>query len=79
MPQGAVPGGRGRYGRARCRHSSRTISPALERSAPELDGQSIGNALRQSIDIARLRQLREIAGTLPLPRVKMWRVPDTYS
>lgn len=55
----------------RCRHDSRALAAALERPAPELDGQSIGEALRQPIDIERLRQLREVAGMLPLPKVKM--------
>lgn len=63
----------------RCRHDSCALAAAVERPAPELGGQSIGEALRQPTDIERLRQLREAAGTLPLPRVKMWRVPDTYS
>ncbi|WP_375287257.1 hypothetical protein [Sphingomonas sp.] len=52
----------------RCHHDSQAIAGALERPVLELGGQSISEALRQPIDVDCLRQLREVAGTLPLPR-----------
>ncbi|MBM7406233.1 MULTISPECIES: hypothetical protein [Sphingomonas] len=63
----------------RCGHDSRAIAAAIERPVAELGGVSIGEALRRPIDVAGLRQPRCVAGTLPLPKVKMWRVADTYS
>lgn len=63
----------------RCGPGSRAIVAATERPAVELDGASIGETLRLSVDQAALRQLRAVAGTLPLPKIKMWRVADTYS
>lgn len=52
---------------------------ATERPAIELNGASICETLRLSVDQAALRQLRAVAGTQPLPKIKMWRVADTYS
>jgi len=62
-----------------CAHDSRAIAAALERPVAELGRSSIDAALLAPIDEAGLRLLRDLAGTLPLPRVKMWRVADTYS
>lgn len=44
-------------------------------SAVELNGASIGETLRLSVDQAALRQPR----ALPLPKIKMWRVAHTHS
>lgn len=63
----------------RCGHDSRAIAAAIERPAAELDGASIGETLRLPVDEPALRRLRAVAGSLPLPKIKMWRVADTYS
>ena len=63
----------------RCAHDTAAIREALERPADLLGGDSIAERLRAGPDLAGLRQLREAAGTVPVPRVKMWRVADTYS
>lgn len=63
----------------RCGHDSSSLRAALERPADALGGQSIGERLRGSIDLASLRLLREVAGTLPVPKVKFWRCADRYS
>ena len=63
----------------RCGHDPIAIRAALERPVDELDGASIGDRLRGEVTIADLRALRLAAGTLPIPKVKMWRVADRYS
>lgn len=63
----------------RCGHDTIAIRAALGRPLDALGGDSIAERLLADPDIAGLRLLREAAGTMPVPKVKMWRVPDTYS
>ena len=63
----------------RCRGDSTAVRAALVRPSPELGGRSITEALTAGPDIADLATVRDAAGKLPVPRVKMWRTPDTYS
>lgn len=44
-----------------------------------LAGDSIADRLRADVDLVGLRVLREVAGTAPVQKVKMWRVADRYS
>lgn len=63
----------------RCGGDSTSIDSALGRPSPELAGRSIAEALLASPDMADLAAIRDAAGKLPVPKVKMWRVPDNYS
>lgn len=63
----------------RCGGDSAAIAAALERPSEALGGQSIADAMRAAPDAARLAEIRAAAGTLPVPKVRMWRVPDLYS
>lgn len=63
----------------RCRGDSVAIRTALDRPSPDLSGLSIVQGLLARPDIASLAVIHEAAGTLPVPRVRMWRVADTYS
>lgn len=63
----------------RCRHDGAALRAALERPAEALAGDSIAGQLRDDIDLGGLRLLREVAGILPVPRVRMWRTADRYS
>lgn len=63
----------------RCGHDSAAVRAALERPAEGLGGDSIGDRLRGEVDLELLRLLREIAGTLPVHKVKFWRCADRYS
>lgn len=63
----------------RCRGDGVAIRTALDRPSPDLSGLSIVQGLLARPDIAGLAVIHEVAGTLPVPRVRMWRVADTYS
>jgi hypothetical protein len=63
----------------RCCGDSVAIRAALDRPSPDLGGLSITQGLLARPDIAGLAVIHEAAGTLPVPRVRMWRVADTYS
>lgn len=63
----------------RCAGDSVAIRATLDRPLDALAGDSIADRLRAGPDLAGLRLLREVAGTMPVARVKMWRVPDRYS
>ena len=63
----------------RCGHDGAALRAALERPAEVLAGDSIASRLRGAVDLAGLRLLREAAGTLPVPKVRMWRTADRYS
>ncbi len=63
----------------RCGHDGAALRAALERPAEALAGDSIAAWLRGQVDLAGMRRLRDVAGTLPVPRVRMWRTPDRYS
>ncbi|KQN92146.1 hypothetical protein ASE90_05305 [Sphingomonas sp. Leaf67] len=63
----------------RCHGYSVAIRAALDRPSPDLGGLSIARALLARPDIAGLAVIHEAAGTLPVPRVRMWRVAGTYS
>lgn len=63
----------------RCGHDTAALHAALERSVDTLAGDSIAGWLRTDVDLAGLRLLREVAGTVPVLKVKMWRVADRYS
>ena len=63
----------------RCGHDSAALRAALERPLDELGGDCIAERLHGQLDVASLRLLREVAGTLPVPKVKFWRCADRYS
>lgn len=63
----------------RCGHEGAALRAALERPAEALADDSIASRLRGDVNLAGLRLLREVAGTLPVPRVRMWRTADRYS
>lgn len=63
----------------RCGHDSVAVAAALERPLDLLGGSSIAERLRAAPDLAGLRLLREAAGAIPVTKIKMWRVADTYS
>ena len=63
----------------RCRGDDVAIRAALGRPSADLGGLSITQGLLARPDIAGLAVIHEAAGTLPVPRVRMWRVADTYS
>lgn len=63
----------------RCAHDPVAIRAALDRPSPELGGQSLRETLAGAPSTERMRSARAAAGTLPIPKVKMWRVADRYS
>ncbi len=63
----------------RCHGDSVAIRAAIDRPSPDFGGLSIVQGLLARPDIAGLAVIHEAAGTLPVPRVRMWRVADTYS
>jgi len=63
----------------RCHGDSVAIRAAIDRPSPDLGGLSIVQRLLARPDLAGLAVIHEAAGTLPVPRIRMWRVADTYS
>lgn len=63
----------------RCAGDSVAIRAALDRPLVALEGDCIAERLRAGPNLAGLRLLREAAGTMPVPKVRMWRVADRYS
>ena len=63
----------------RCGGDTGAMAAALDRPIDLLGGASIAQTLIASPDLATLNQLREAAGTMPVPKVRMWRVADRYS
>lgn len=63
----------------RCGGDSSAIRNALGRPSRELAETSIAAALLAGPDLTVLAAIRAAAGQLLLPRVKLWRKPDTYS
>ena len=63
----------------RCTGDTVAIAAALLRPHEALDGGSLAEGLAAGPDLTALRALREAAGTMPEPRVRMWRTADRYS
>ena len=63
----------------RCGHDTVAIRTALDRPIDAIGTLSIAERLLDRPDLASLRELREAAGTMPVPKIKMWRVADRYS
>lgn len=63
----------------RCGHDTVAIGAALERPLELLDGASIAERLRTKPGPSYLRLLRDVAGAMPVPKIRMWRVADRYS
>ena len=63
----------------RCGHDPVAIRLALNRPLEMLAGASIAERLKESATAADLLVLRDAAGTMPINKVKMWRVADRYS
>jgi hypothetical protein len=55
------------------------IGAALERPLDLLDGASIAERLRTKPELTDLRLLRDVAGAMPIAKIRMWRVADRYS
>ena len=63
----------------RCCGDSGAIVAALHRPSAEFNDCSIVECFADKLGIANLRLLRDVAGSIPLAKVKSWRLPDTYS
>ena len=63
----------------RCGGDTGAMAAALDQSLDLLGGASIAQTLIASPGLATLNQLREAAGSMPVPKVRMWRVADRYS
>ena len=63
----------------RCCGDTVAIAAALMRPLEFLGGSSLAEGLAAGPDLTGLRALREAAGTMPVPRIRMWRAADRYS
>lgn len=63
----------------RCGHDPVAIRAALTRPVGALGGATIADRLHAGPGLATLRLIREAAGSMPVPKVRMWRVADRYS
>ncbi|NYD91613.1 hypothetical protein [Sphingomonas melonis] len=67
----------------RCGHDPVAIRAALDRPLDTLGAVSIAERLRDQPDdldgLRALRALRGAAGTMPVPKIRTWRVADRYS
>lgn len=63
----------------RCCHEGAAIRAALDRPLETLGGDTLAERLLAGPDENSLAELRLAAGSMPLPKIRMWRVADTYS